>query len=166
MEILVLLALAAAIWWIFLSPGRKPPPSAPSTWHYVDSSTSSAGRPPDRVPARVPAPPPAPSAPAASPSARTGVPSASGDASWSGPNGMGSIGAILADAVAQGRDVQFMYRKPRDARPILRRVTPYGFKRVAHVWDDGDTLCLEGFCHLRQADRVFALKRMRDVRMI
>lgn len=71
---------------------------------------------------------------------------------------------LLQEAIASGRDVEFLYRKPTDVLHEKRLVTPRALVEIGHEHDDGRTLCLTGYCYLRQADRTFALKRMKAVK--
>jgi hypothetical protein len=73
---------------------------------------------------------------------------------------------VLARAIQMGLDVEFMYQKPQDLLPLKRRLSPSGLSEVAHQRDGGSTLCVEGFCHVRQSGRVFALKRMWGVKLL
>jgi 5-methylcytosine-specific restriction endonuclease McrA len=72
---------------------------------------------------------------------------------------------LLQQAIAQGKDVRFSYEK-HSGEKTVRSMTP---KRVApyeHKRKEGSTLCVEGYCHLRRADRVFALRRMSRMRIV
>jgi WYL domain len=66
---------------------------------------------------------------------------------------------LLEWAIQSSQKVQFSYEK-RNGEKSDRTVTPIDFKTVEQ------TLCLEGYCHLRRAKRTFAIKRMRDIRII
>ena len=72
--------------------------------------------------------------------------------------------AILEKAIAEHMDVKFRYADKygeitsRTITPTL--ITPYEFESGS-----GHTLCVEGFCHLRKADRVFALKRISALKL-
>ena len=72
--------------------------------------------------------------------------------------------AILEKAIAEHLDVKFQYADKygeitsRTITPTL--ITPYEFETGS-----GHTLCVEGFCHLRKADRVFALKRISSLQL-
>lgn len=72
---------------------------------------------------------------------------------------------LLKIAIAGGDDVEFMYRKPTDASHKKRRVTPRALIEIDHKQGDGRTLCLNGYCHLRRAERNFALKRMKGLKL-
>ena len=72
--------------------------------------------------------------------------------------------AILEKAISEHLDVKFRYADKygeitsRTITPTL--ITPYEFESGS-----GHTLCVEGFCHLRKADRVFALKRISALKL-
>jgi hypothetical protein len=70
----------------------------------------------------------------------------------------------LQSAITMNCDVEFLYRKPAETSHRKRVVTPKSLIEVEHHRDDGQTLCLTGYCHTRKAERVFALKRMRGVK--
>jgi hypothetical protein len=65
---------------------------------------------------------------------------------------------LLRSAIADGRPVRFDYRKFTGATST-RTLTPERFKQV------GQSLCVEGWCHLRNDRRSFAVQRMRGVRL-
>lgn len=66
---------------------------------------------------------------------------------------------LLKWAIQSSQKVQFSYEKLNGEKSD-RIVTPIDFKTVEQ------TLCLEGYCHLRSARRTFAIKRMRDIRIV
>jgi len=66
---------------------------------------------------------------------------------------------LLEWAIQSSQKVRFSYEK-RNGEKSDRTVTPIDFKTVEQ------TLCLEGYCHLRRAKRTFAIKRMRDIRIV
>jgi predicted DNA-binding transcriptional regulator YafY len=72
---------------------------------------------------------------------------------------------LLEKAISDGRDIEFTYEKP-DSLPMLRRVTPRALVKIEHWRDEGYTLCVKGYCHLRQAERNFALGRMSECRIV
>lgn len=73
---------------------------------------------------------------------------------------------IINHSILSGLDIEFLYRKPSDERYSKRVITPDRLKRVAHESGDGFTLCVEGFCHKRQSQRIFALKRMKNLKQL
>ncbi|MFA7256681.1 MAG: HNH endonuclease [Kiritimatiellales bacterium] len=72
---------------------------------------------------------------------------------------------IINEAILSGSDIIIHYKKPTDQNFIMRRVTPYRLKNASHIHDEGETLCVEGFCHTRKEDRCFAIKRMKGVKL-
>ena len=60
----------------------------------------------------------------------------------------------------------FDYKKPSDRRWKTRVVVPERLLNIPNSRESGETLCVEGFCELRQATRVFALERMQDLEII
>lgn len=66
---------------------------------------------------------------------------------------------LLEWAIQSNQKVRFSYEK-RNGEKSDRTLTPIDFKTVE------ETLCLEGYCHLRRALRTFAVKRMRDIRIV
>jgi hypothetical protein len=66
---------------------------------------------------------------------------------------------LLEWALQSSQKVQFNYEK-RTGEKSNRIVTPTGFKTIER------TLCLEGYCHLRRAKRTFAIRRMRDIKIV
>lgn len=72
----------------------------------------------------------------------------------------------IQEAIIQGRDVEFLYKKPADSTYKKRKIKPTRLKEYEYGSADGATLCLEGYCYSRREDRVFALKRMRDFRSV
>lgn len=73
---------------------------------------------------------------------------------------------LLNKAILNGVDVEFLYRKPTDSSYVKRRVTPRALVEVNHIHDEEHTLCLNGYCHLRRAERTFALKRMKAAKIV
>lgn len=69
-------------------------------------------------------------------------------------------------AINNGKKIQFGYRKPTDKGYKKRTVHPARLENVDHHRDSGSTLCVRGHCELRKAERIFALKRMRGLKII
>lgn len=67
--------------------------------------------------------------------------------------------AFLEEAISARRTVRFQYQK-RDGERSVRTIDPQGFKTVEH------TLCVFGFCHLRRAERTFAIRRMTQLQKV
>ena len=75
--------------------------------------------------------------------------------------------AMINEAIAKNRNIQFRYKKRKGTRYIQRTVSPYRLDRVQHNHQAGFTLCVKGHCHLRSADRTFALDdRMKGLKII
>lgn len=74
------------------------------------------------------------------------------------------IGAIAA-AIRQGADIRFTYEK-FSGEATRRTITPTRIAPYEHQRKIGRTLCVEGYCHLRKSDRVFAVKRMARVQVV
>lgn len=73
---------------------------------------------------------------------------------------------VIEGAISEGSDIEFLYRKPTDSASSKRRVTPLEIVEMEHERNEGRTLCLQGYCHKRKANRVFALKRMTGVKRV
>lgn len=73
---------------------------------------------------------------------------------------------IVNSAINKGKLIEFLYRKPEDATFRKRKIKPVGLTEYDHNVKDGSTLCVEGFCYSRNADRVFALKRMKNLKLV
>lgn len=71
----------------------------------------------------------------------------------------------INNAILSQRKVEFLYKKVNDTNFQKRVVTPTRIIGYDHNNKEDSTLCLEGFCHTRNEDRVFALKRMRNVKI-
>lgn len=81
--------------------------------------------------------------------------------------------ALLNEALAQRKNVHFSYRKP-DGTVTRRTVTPRALRKLsieelqallgrgAKIEKEGK-LCLFGYCHLRRANRTFAVHRMQRI---
>jgi predicted DNA-binding transcriptional regulator YafY len=77
-------------------------------------------------------------------------------------------------AIASNRDVHFQYEK-KDGSVTRRIVTPRELRRLSvselrnlmggsvEIRKEG-RLCMFGYCHLRDADRVFAINRIQNIR--
>lgn len=49
---------------------------------------------------------------------------------------------------------------------MKRTVIPDEIVNIDHQRDAGSTLCVTGFCELRNAERTFALKRMKGLNVL
>jgi len=67
--------------------------------------------------------------------------------------------ALLEQAIQERKAVHFRYRK-WTGEMSTRTVDPSAFKVV------GESLCVVGYCHLRNAERTFAVKRMSGVNLV
>ena len=72
----------------------------------------------------------------------------------------------IQSAIDNNQKIQFSYKKPRDRRWTVRVVVPERLFNIPNNQDSGETLCVEGFCELRQDTRVFALERMEGLGVI
>ena len=71
----------------------------------------------------------------------------------------------INQAIQSGGNIEFKYKKPTDRGYKKRVIKPTRLKNVDHSISDESTLCIEGFCFLRNQDRTFALKRMQGVKI-
>ena len=139
MEVLLFIAAGIVFWWLFIREGDTKRDD-----QFVSGSVSS-GR----------------SAPSRSISKNTRFSNFS--AVNASPSEL-SNQAILEKAIGEHLDVRFRYADKygeittRTITPTL--ITPYEFESGS-----GHTLCVEGFCHLRKAERVFALKRISALKL-
>ena len=69
-------------------------------------------------------------------------------------------------AIDNSQKVQFDYKKPSAKRWMTRVVIPERLLNIPNSRASGETLCVEGFCELRQDTRVFALERMQGLEVI
>ena len=74
--------------------------------------------------------------------------------------------AEIQSAIDNHQRIQFAYKKPSDRRRMTRVVVPERLLNIPNSRDSGETLCVEGFCELREATRVFALERMQELEVI
>lgn len=74
--------------------------------------------------------------------------------------------STLQYAIEQGKSVEFDYRKSNERKYKRRTFKPMELINISHVHDNGQTLCVQGFCELNQANRTFAIKRMRELKII
>lgn len=71
----------------------------------------------------------------------------------------------INNAIISNNKIEFLYRKFNDEKFQKRVVTPTKITGYDHKNKEDSTLCVEGFCHIRNENRVFALKRMKDVKI-
>jgi len=74
--------------------------------------------------------------------------------------------ANIRYAIDRGKQIKFGYKKPDEQTHNQRTVKPIEFVNLEHDRDSGSTLCVRGYCELRKAERVFALKRMKGLKVI
>ena len=74
--------------------------------------------------------------------------------------------AEIQSAINNHQKILFNYKKPSDRKWIARVVVPDRLLNIPNSRDSGETLCVEGFCELRQDTRVFALERMEGLEVI
>lgn len=74
--------------------------------------------------------------------------------------------ANIRYAIENSKRIKFGYKKPTDKGHKQRIVKPTDLINIAHVRNSGSTLCVRGYCELRNAERTFALKRMRGLKVI
>lgn len=74
--------------------------------------------------------------------------------------------AEIQSAIDNNQKIRFDYKKPRAKRWMTRVVIPERFLNIPNSRASGETLCVEGFCELRQDTRVFALERMQALEVI
>jgi len=74
--------------------------------------------------------------------------------------------AEIQSALDNHQKIQFKYKKPSAKRWMRRVVLPERLLNIPNNRESGETLCVEGFCDLRQATRVFALERMQALEVI
>lgn len=72
----------------------------------------------------------------------------------------------IQSAIDNNQKIQFDYKKPSDKRWTTRVVIPERLFNISNNRESGETLCVEGFCELRQDTRVFALERMQGLVVI
>ena len=72
----------------------------------------------------------------------------------------------IRSAIDNNWRIRFDYKKPNAKTWMTRTVIPDRFLNIPNSRGSGQTLCVEGFCELRQDIRVFALERMQDLEVI
>lgn len=74
--------------------------------------------------------------------------------------------SAIQSAIDNDQKIQFDYKKPNNKRWMTRVVVPERLLNIPNSRESGETLCVEGFCELRQDTRVFALERMQGLEVI
>ncbi len=72
---------------------------------------------------------------------------------------------LIHFALVHGRRLEFWYKKPSQTKYRRRTIRPMEFTVFPHRMGGGRTFCILGYCELRRAERNFALKRMRSLRV-
>lgn len=72
----------------------------------------------------------------------------------------------IRHAIIQERKIEFLYRKPNETSYKKRTISPIEFKTFEHEMDNGQTLCILGYCELRTENRHFAIKRMKRLKVL
>lgn len=70
--------------------------------------------------------------------------------------------ALITEALKEGFDIKFGYTKGNGSKST-RQIKPIEIEKDKF---QKRTTCIKGFCHLRNANRVFAVKRMRNIKII
>jgi len=73
--------------------------------------------------------------------------------------------ANIRYAIEKGKRIKFGYKKPKEKSHKQRTVRPVKLVNLGHYRDSGSILCVRGYCELRKAERTFALKRMRGLKV-
>jgi hypothetical protein len=73
---------------------------------------------------------------------------------------------LIDEAIEKDKKISFLYRKFDEKRSHKRVIKPRGYKQVESRGKDKFSLCVQGHCDLRQANRVFALRRMSKLRIM
>lgn len=66
---------------------------------------------------------------------------------------------LINEAISQNKQIYFNYRKFKGEKS-KRTILPEETERI------GRSLCVRGFCYLRNEDRIFAVKRMRNIKIL
>ncbi len=73
---------------------------------------------------------------------------------------------IITGAIKNQKKIEFFYKKPTESTYKKRTVRPIELNSVAHKHGVGRTLCVKGYCEQRKDIRHFAIKRMKNLRVI
>lgn len=71
---------------------------------------------------------------------------------------------LIEQAIREKKTISFLYAKYGET-PTNRRASPRSINNYEHERKHGSTLCVEGFCYLRNEDRTFAISRMSKVKI-
>jgi hypothetical protein len=76
------------------------------------------------------------------------------------------LAADIEDAIKTGRKITFLYKRPSDRDYKLRTIKPISFVKYQHKRGNNYTLCIKGLCDLIKSERSFALKRIKDLKIL
>lgn len=77
------------------------------------------------------------------------------------PSGFSVRLALLKRAIAGGELVRFVYTNKRGVQSV-RTIRP---ENIEH-FGDHDSVCVSGYCYLREEERTFAIRRMREAKIV
>ena len=80
--------------------------------------------------------------------------------------GYGDKPLLIEEAIKKGKKISFRYRKFDERKSKTRAIKPESFKQVEATGKNKFSLCVQGHWDLRQANRVFALRRMSKLRIV
>lgn len=72
----------------------------------------------------------------------------------------------IQEAINTDKSLEFEYKKYDEKYYKRRIIKPHELIKVPHRRGSGSTLCVQGFCELRQENRKFAVKRIRGLKII
>lgn len=88
------------------------------------------------------------------------------DQNFSSENAFENRVILIKDAIENSKKIEFEYRKPSDKKYQKRTIIPERLLNKDHVHTSETTLCVSGYCELRMANRIFALKRMKGLKSL
>lgn len=71
----------------------------------------------------------------------------------------------INEAISKHKEIEFLYKKYDEEHFKKRVVVPYEIVTLEHRDGEGFSLCVRGYCKLRQAERVFSLRRMKALKL-
>jgi hypothetical protein len=86
------------------------------------------------------------------------------DKNYSSENAFSKRVIVIKYAIENSKKIEFEYRKPSDKKYQKRTILPEKLLNKDHVHTSETTLCVSGYCELRRANRIFALKRMKGLK--
>lgn len=81
-----------------------------------------------------------------------------------GASKIGECADLLEKAIVLNMCIEFQYLKKNETYPTKRTVKPYTLNYIKP--EIASTLCVEGYCYTRKANRNFLLSRMTGVKII